>query len=46
MSPTLSPFSLDRAVRAAELVRERLLRSTSTLETAGIPHPSAMLPTR
>jgi hypothetical protein len=39
--PALSPFSLDRAVRAVELVRERLLRSTAALERAGVPYAVA-----
>lgn len=34
--PVLHPFSLDRMVRAVEKVRERLLRSTAALETAGV----------
>jgi hypothetical protein len=37
----LSPFSLDRMVRAVELVRERLLRATGALEKAGIPYAVA-----
>ncbi len=37
----LLPFSLDRAVRSVELVRERLLRSTSALEAAVIPYAVA-----
>ncbi len=35
------PFSLDRVVRAVELVRERLLRATAALESAGIPYAVA-----
>lgn len=38
MTVVLGPFSLDRAVRAVELVRERLLRATAALESAGIPY--------
>ena len=41
MSPLLGPFSLDRVVRATELVRERLLRATSALEIAGLPYAVA-----
>jgi hypothetical protein len=41
MSPTLGPFSLDRMVRAVERVRERLLRATSALESAGVPYAVA-----
>lgn len=37
----LSPFSLDRMVRAVEKVRERLLRATIALEQAGIPYAVA-----
>jgi hypothetical protein len=37
----LSPFTLDRMVRAVELVRERLLRATGALEKAGIPYAVA-----
>ena len=37
----MGPFSLDRVVRAVELVRERLLRATSALEAAGIPYAVA-----
>ncbi len=33
----LPPISLDRMVRAVEKVRERLLRASSALQTAGIP---------
>ncbi len=36
MSPTLSPFSLDRMVSAVEKVKERLLRATAALENASI----------
>ena len=38
MSVELSPFSLDRMVRAVEKVRERLLRASSTLRAAGVPY--------
>ena len=41
MPPVLGPFSLDRVVRAVELVRQRLLRATSALEQAGIPYAVA-----
>ena len=41
MSRVLGPFSLDRAVRAVELVRERLLRATAALEAAGLPYAVA-----
>jgi len=34
----LHPVSLDRMVRAVEKVRERLLRTASALEKAGIPY--------
>lgn len=34
----LSPFSLDRTVRAVERVRERLLRATAALERAGVEY--------
>ena len=37
----MGPFSLDRVVRAVELVRERLLRVTSALERAGISYAIA-----
>lgn len=37
----MGPFSLDRMVRAVELVRERLLRVTAALEAAGIPYAVA-----
>ena len=36
MQPALGPFSLERVVRAVELVRQRLLRATAALERAGI----------
>jgi hypothetical protein len=35
---TLSPFSLERMVRAVEKVRQRLLRSTEALEKAGVAY--------
>jgi len=38
---TLGPFSLDRVVRAVELVRQRLLRATAALQAAGIPYAVA-----
>ncbi len=41
MAPVLGPFSLDRVVRAVELVRERLLRATAALERAGLPYAVA-----
>jgi len=41
MAPALGPFSLDRVVRAVELVRQRLLRATAALEAAGIPYAVA-----
>jgi Uncharacterised nucleotidyltransferase len=41
MPPVLGPFSLDRVVRAVELVRQRLLRATAALEAAGIPYAVA-----
>jgi hypothetical protein len=41
MPPVMGPFSLDRVVRAVELVRQRLLRATAALETAGIPYAVA-----
>ena len=41
MSPVLGPFSLDRVVRAVELVRQRLLRATAALESAGLPYAVA-----
>jgi hypothetical protein len=37
----MGPFSLDRVVRAVELVRERMLRATAALESAGIPYAVA-----
>jgi hypothetical protein len=41
MAPVLGPFSLDRVVRAVELVRQRLLRATAALEAAGLPYAVA-----
>ncbi len=41
MTPVMGPFSLDRAVRAVELVRQRLLRATAALEAAGLPYAVA-----
>src|SRR5277367_3480021 len=41
MAPIMGPFSLDRMVRAVELVRQRLLRATAALEAAGIPYAVA-----
>jgi hypothetical protein len=41
MASVLGPFSLDRMVRAVELVRQRLLRSTAALEGAGLPYAVA-----
>jgi hypothetical protein len=41
MASVMGPFSLDRVVRAVELVRERLLRATAALEKAGIPYAVA-----
>jgi len=41
MATALGPFSLDRVVRAVELVRQRLLRVTAALEAAGIPYAVA-----
>src|SRR5438105_1348743 len=36
--PFLHPFSWERAIRAVEALRERLLRATAALETAGVPY--------
>lgn len=41
MATTLGPFSLDRVVRAVEMVRLRMLRATAALESAGIPYAVA-----
>src|SRR5688572_22648619 len=41
MTPALGPFSLDRMVRAVELVRQRLLRATAALDAAGLPYAVA-----
>src|SRR5204863_7586036 len=38
MSVIFGEFSLDRAVRAVEKVRERLYRATGALEAAGVPY--------
>lgn len=38
---TYAPFSMDRMVRAAEKVRERLVRVAEALEHAGIPYAVA-----
>jgi len=37
-APFLHPFSWERVIRAVEAVRERLLRATAALETAGVPY--------
>jgi hypothetical protein len=37
----MNPFSLDRMVRAVELVHQRLLRATAALEGAGLPYAVA-----
>lgn len=41
MPTVLGPFSLERVVRAVELVRQRLLRATAALDAAGIPYAVA-----
>lgn len=41
MPPVLGPFSLEKMVRAVELVRERLLRATGALEAARLPYAVA-----
>ncbi len=41
MSLVLQPFSLDRAVRAVELVKQRMMRAVTALESAGIPYAIA-----
>jgi len=41
MAAELGPFSLDRMVRAVELVRERLLRATAAIDAAGLPYAVA-----
>lgn len=41
MAHVLGPFSLDRMVRAVELVRQRLLRATAALEAAQVPYAVA-----
>lgn len=38
MSTALGPFSIDRAVHAVEKVRDRLLRTATALEGAGVPY--------
>lgn len=38
MPTVIGPFSLDRAVNAAETVRQRLLKSTAVFRGAGIPY--------
>jgi hypothetical protein len=38
MATVLPPASLDRMVRAVEMVRKRLLKAAATLEAAGIPY--------
>ncbi len=35
---TLGPFSFERMIRAVEKVRDRLLRATAALESAGVPY--------
>lgn len=34
---TLGPFSFERMIRAVKKVRDRLLRATAALESAGVP---------
>ena len=41
MQPILGPFSLDRMVSAVEKVRQRLLRATAILNSAGVPYAVA-----
>jgi hypothetical protein len=41
MATVFNSFSLDRMVRAVELVRQRLLRATAALDGAGIPYAVA-----
>jgi hypothetical protein len=41
MTPVLGPFSLERVVNAVEQVRQRLLKATAALETAGVPYAVA-----
>ena len=41
MPPILGPFSLDRMVNAVEKVRQRLLRATAILNSAGVPYAIA-----
>ena len=38
VQPALLPFSLDRMVRAVELVRERLLRAAKALDAGGVAY--------
>jgi len=38
MTVAYGPFSLDRMVNAVETVRERLLRASAALESAGVPY--------
>lgn len=38
MTVAYGPFSLDRMVNAVEKVRERLLRASAALESAGVPY--------
>jgi len=41
MSVVIGPFSIDRAVRAVEKVKDRLLRAAACLEGAGVPYAIA-----
>jgi hypothetical protein len=41
MTPVLGPFSLERVVNAVERVRQRLLKATAALQTAGVPYAVA-----
>ena len=41
MTRSLGEISLDRMVRAVEKVRERLMRATAALESAGVPYAVA-----
>lgn len=41
MSQVLQPFSFDRAVRAVELVKQRMMRASAALESADIPYAIA-----
>jgi hypothetical protein len=38
MTPDLAPFSFERAIRAVEHVRERLLRAAAALNAGGVPY--------